>query len=171
MWCKKCSHDITSCTTFVLSRSQSRVGAVSGDLHATTAARLQRDDQRYTARRRALVEVLADAHQPLTILQLLQRRGDLAQSSAYRNLAVLERAGVVHRIASSDEFARYELAEDLTEHHHHLICSGCGDVADFTVPPDVELELDRALSTVASRTGFQVAQHRLDLVGTCARCG
>ncbi len=144
---------------------------MSGDLHATTAERLQRDDQRYTSRRRALVDVLADADQPLTIPQLLQRRRDLAQSSAYRNLAVLERAGVVHRIASSDEFARYELAEDLTEHHHHLICSSCGDVADFTVPPDVERELDRALSTVASRTGFQVEQHRLDLVGTCTRCG
>ena len=50
----------------------------------------------------------------------------------YRNLVVLEQAGVVRRVTSTDDFARYELAEDLTEHHHHLICSSCGTVDDFT---------------------------------------
>ena len=140
------------------------------DLHATATARLRADGQRYTTRRRALVELLAEVDQPLTIPQLLERRRDLAQSSVYRNLAVLERAGVVHRIVTTDEFARYELAEDLTEHHHHLICASCGDVTDFTVPPSVEHDLESALSKVAKRTGFQIRQHRLDLVGTCPRC-
>jgi Fe2+ or Zn2+ uptake regulation protein len=141
------------------------------DLHKTAADRLRLDEQRYTARRRALVELLAAAAHPMTIPQMLDRRRDLAQSSAYRNLAVLERAGVVHRIVTTDEFARYELAQELTEHHHHLICSTCGDVSDFTVPPDVERQLDSALGKVAARTGFRVEQHQLDLVGTCSRCG
>jgi Fe2+ or Zn2+ uptake regulation protein len=140
------------------------------DLHATATARLRTDGQRYTPRRRALVELLAEVDQPLTIPQLLERRRDLAQSSVYRNLAVLERAGVVHRIVTTDEFARYELAEDLTEHHHHLICSSCGDVTDFTVPAAVEHDLESALSKVAERAGFQARHHRLDLVGTCPRC-
>ena len=140
------------------------------DLHAVATARLRADDQRYTPRRRALVELLAEVDQPLTIPQLLEQRRDLAQSSAYRNLAVLERAGVVHRIVTTDEFARYELAEDLTEHHHHLICSTCGDVADFTVPAPVEHDLETALTKVAKRAGFHTTAHRLDLVGTCASC-
>src|SRR3546814_5274742 len=112
------------------------------DLHDTAAGRLAADKQRYTARRRALVELLASVDQPLTIPQLLERQPDMAQSSVYRNLAVLEAAGVVHRIVTSDEFARYELTEDLTGHHHHLICASCGDVADFTVPAAVEHELE-----------------------------
>src|SRR5919109_30365 len=103
------------------------------ELHPIAAQRLRADDQRYTAGRRALVEVLSEAEQPLTIPQLLERRRDLPQSSVYRNLAVLERAGVVHRIVTSDEFARHELAEDLTGHHHHIICSRCGAVDDFTL--------------------------------------
>jgi Fe2+ or Zn2+ uptake regulation protein len=140
------------------------------DLHATAAARLRDDAQRYTPRRRALVELLAEVDQPLTIPQLLERRAGLAQSSVYRNLAVLERAGVVHRILTADDFARYELAEDLTEHHHHLICSTCGDVTDFTVPAAVEHELEAALAKVARKAGFEVRHHRLDLVGTCPRC-
>jgi Fe2+ or Zn2+ uptake regulation protein len=83
---------------------------------------------------------------------------------------VLERAGVVHRIVTSDEFARYELAEDLTEHHHHLICSSCGEVADFTVPGTLEHELEHVLARAARRAGFRSTGHRLDVVGTCASC-
>jgi Fur family transcriptional regulator, ferric uptake regulator len=140
------------------------------DVHEVVAARLRGLDQRYTRGRRTVVDVLATADAPLSIPQLLGREASLAQSSAYRNLAVLEEAGVVHRIVTADEFARYELAEDLTEHHHHLICSGCGDVRDFTVPEALESEIDRALGSIAARHGFAVDHHRLDLVGACARC-
>ncbi len=139
-------------------------------VHTTAAERLRADGQRYTAQRRAIVELLADAPQPLTIPQLVARQPGLAQSSAYRNLAVLERAGVVHRIVTTDGFGRVELAEDLTRHHHHLICAACGEVTDFEVSDAVEHDLDRALARVAKRTGFNVRTHRLDLVGTCADC-
>ncbi|HYZ98452.1 MAG TPA: Fur family transcriptional regulator [Acidimicrobiales bacterium] len=140
------------------------------DVHDVAAARLRRLEQRYTRARRALVGVLASAEAPLSIPQLLAREPVLAQSSAYRNLGVLEQAGVVHRIVGSDEFSRYELAEDLTEHHHHLICSACGEVQDFTAPASIEDDLERALHRVAAQHGFDADHHRLDLVGTCANC-
>lgn len=142
----------------------------SADLHETAALRLSALDQRYTRGRRALVAVLAAADAPLAIPQLLERDPSLAQSSAYRNLTALERAGVVHRIVTADEFSRYELAEDLTGHHHHLICTTCGEVRDFTMPPGVESEIDRALGHVAGEHEFAADHHRLDLVGTCAAC-
>ncbi len=141
------------------------------DLHATATTRLRVDGQRYTANRRAIVELLEQAVGPLSIPQLLELRRDLAQSSAYRNLSVLEHAKVVRRIVTNDEFARYELAEDLTEHHHHLICSTCGAVDDFTMSEEIEGELERALDRVARRNKFSPTSHRLDLVGVCARCG
>jgi Fe2+ or Zn2+ uptake regulation protein len=141
------------------------------DLHELASVRLRTLDQRYTRGRRAIVEVLARSDAPLSIPQVLERNRSLAQSSAYRNLAELERAGIVHRIVTSDEFSRYELAEDLTEHHHHhLICSHCGEVRDFTVPGALEDELDRALDRIAGAHGFAADHHRLDLVGTCSTC-
>jgi Fe2+ or Zn2+ uptake regulation protein len=141
------------------------------DVHATATSRLRADGQRYTTGRRALVDALAASPRPLTIPQLLEQGRSLAQSSVYRNLAVLERAAVVHRIVTADDFARYELAEDLTEHHHHhLICAQCGDVTDFTLPGALEDELDAAAAKVARRTGFSVDRHQLDLVGTCPTC-
>jgi Fe2+ or Zn2+ uptake regulation protein len=141
------------------------------DVHTVATARLRADGQRYTAGRRALVDALAASGQPVTIPQLLERGRGLAQSSVYRNLAVLERASVVHRIVTADDFARYELAEGLTEHHHHhLICDRCGEVTDFTLPSSVEAQLDTAAAKVARSTGFAVDRHQLDLVGTCPSC-
>jgi Fur family transcriptional regulator, ferric uptake regulator len=144
---------------------------VARDLHAVATARLRRDGQRYTGSRRVLVDVLRDADRPLSIPEVLDLRRDLAQSSAYRNLAVLERAGVVRRIPGPGGFSRYELAEELTGHHHHLICSACGSVADFRVSRQLERSLDRALERAADEAGFRVDGHRLDLVGTCRECG
>jgi Fur family transcriptional regulator, ferric uptake regulator len=143
---------------------------VSAELHRIAATRLKADGQRYTESRRQLVEVLAGAGQPLTIPDILERATGLPQSSVYRNLAVLERAGVVQRLVTTDEWARFELAEDLTEHHHHLICNGCGLVRDFTVSAQLERSIDKALGAVADAAGFVLDHHRLDLVGRCADC-
>jgi len=143
---------------------------MSADLHDTVATRLRDVGQRYTDRRRDLVDRLAEAGAPVSIPELLEAPPRLAQSSAYRNLAVLEQAGVVHRVAAGGDYARFELAEDLTEHHHHLICSSCGAVEDFTAPPGLERALTRAVAEIASTHGFDAAQHRLDLIGRCADC-
>lgn len=140
------------------------------ELHSTIAQRLRLDGQRYTASRRSLVELLVGADRPLTIAEVLDRDGELAQSSAYRNLSLLESAGVVHRLVTTDEYARFELADDLTEHHHHLICSSCGSMQDFTISPQLEGSLAKAFTKVASATGFRAEHHRVDLVGVCAAC-
>jgi Fe2+ or Zn2+ uptake regulation protein len=141
------------------------------DVHALAEARLRTEGQRYTRNRRALVDALDLAGGPLSLPQLLQRHRQLAQSSAYRNLAILEAAAVVHRIVTSDGFARFELAQDLTEHHHHhRVCSACGLVEDFTLPAALEDSLDRALRRVASKSAFRVSSHQLDLIGVCTGC-
>ena len=131
---------------------------------------LRRAEQRYTKGRRALVATLRSVGQPVTIPQILDASEGLAQSSVYRNLVVLEEAGVVTRIVTNDDFARYELAERLTHHHHHLICSACGDVTDFSLGETAEARLDEALHEIAEQAGFTVETHRLDLVGTCSNC-
>jgi Fe2+ or Zn2+ uptake regulation protein len=144
--------------------------AGADDVHDTIDARLRAVGQRYTASRRALVSVLVDAAQPLAIPDIVTARRDLPQSSVYRNLAELEKAGVVRRIVTTGEFACYELTEDLTEHHHHLICSVCGSVSDCTVAPKLERDLAAALARAAHDRDFRIQAHRLDLVWVRAGC-
>lgn len=139
--------------------------------HETALQRLRALDQRYTRTRRALVDMLAASKNPLTIPEIMRHGKALAMSSVYRNLALLEEAGIVHRIVTTDEFARYELAEDLTaRHHHHLICVNCGKVEDFTASSQLEDSATASLSKIAAKAGFTVRSHRLDVLGVCRTC-
>jgi len=140
------------------------------ELHLTAAQRLRGAGLRYTGSRRAVVGVLARSDRPLTIPEILDEDPSLAQSSAYRNLTELISAGVVHRIVVGDEYSHFELAEDLTSHHHHLVCTRCGRVADMTLSDDLELRLDKALDRIARAAGFSQEHHRLDVLGVCAAC-
>jgi Fur family transcriptional regulator, ferric uptake regulator len=141
------------------------------DLDEIAQRRLQADGQRLTSGRRLVLGVLAAAGGPVTIPEILERQPGLAQSSVYRNLAVLEHVGLVSKISMGDEHAHYELGEDLTQHHHHhLVCVNCGKVRDVTLPGRTEQALDRALAEAAASEGFELQRHRLDLVGRCAEC-
>ncbi len=140
------------------------------ELHATVGERLRAVGQRYTPVRRAVVDVLVGAARPVSMVELLDAGPGLAQSSVYRSLGVLEEAGVVHRMLGPDGLARHELAEALTEHHHHLVCTSCGTVEDVPASLRLEQTVARAVAQAAAATGFRPQTHRLDLVGVCARC-
>lgn len=143
---------------------------VTGDVHGLVERRLRRADQRYTAGRRAIVDLLVSVGHPVSIADISDRLPGLPRSSAYRHLTDLETLGLVRRVAASDEFARFELAEDLTEHHHHLICLNCGKVTDVTLPRGLEQDITEAISQLAGAARFQPRTHRLDIMGTCAGC-
>jgi Fur family transcriptional regulator, ferric uptake regulator len=140
------------------------------DLHTTASQRLRGSGLRYTASRRAVVDVLSASDRPLTIPEILVEDRSLAQSSAYRNLNELIAAGVVHRIIAGDEYSHFELAEDLTSHHHHLVCTHCGRVEDVTLDDELESSLTRSLERLADEQGFEAEHHRLDVLGRCTAC-
>jgi Fur family transcriptional regulator, ferric uptake regulator len=140
------------------------------EIRATIARRLSAQQQRMTPVREQIVDVLAAADRPMTIPEILDADNGLAQSSVYRNLVVLEDADVVHRIVTHDEFSRYELAEDLTSHHHHLVCASCGRVEDLPASASIERSVEAAVAQAARKVGFRTRHHRLDLVGTCSDC-
>jgi Fe2+ or Zn2+ uptake regulation protein len=142
------------------------------EIHRSVGERLRQGDQLYTRGRRDLVERLAHAARPMTLPEVLESGAGLRQSSVYRNLAVLEQIGAVVRLNSGGEHARYELAEDILGHHHHLICVECGRIDDVVVPASLERSIDRSLEKVVSEqgSGFVPSAHRLDLLGTCSGC-
>jgi Fur family ferric uptake transcriptional regulator len=107
---------------------------------------------------------------PVSIADIADGLPDLPRSSAYRHLVDLQAAGVVTRLAANDEFARFELAEDLTEHHHHLLCTTCGRVIDITPTATFERAVTRHLTELADAEGFAPHSHRIDVLGLCASC-
>jgi len=139
-------------------------------LHELVEVHLRRIDQRYTAGRRAVVGLLASSGRPMSISDITGAIPDIPRSSAYRHLADLQSAGVVRRLAARDEFARFELAEDLTHHHHHLLCSMCGRVIDVTPSPDFERTVASMVDELTRQQGFHATSHALDVIGHCSSC-
>ena len=140
------------------------------DVDQLIASQLQAVGQRYTSNRRRLISILLRSSKPLSINQILDMDPELAQSSGYRNLTVLEEAGSIARIVTSADHARYELAEEILEHHHHIICSPCGEILDFRLSDSIEETLEASLQEIADQLGFTLDTHRLDLIGTCTLC-
>lgn len=125
---------------------------------------------RFTGGRRRVVAVLAAADGPLSAAELhdvLDREVPL--STVYRTLSVLEEAGVTSPHLGAKGLTRYELAEWLSGHHHHLVCLACGAVDDVHLAPQTESELERLVGSAVS--GDFVAQHHtLEIEGRCGRC-
>lgn len=140
------------------------------DIHEIVEKKLALIQQRYSARRRRLVETLERADHPLIATDIVAIDSDLPQSSVYRNLAILESAGVVVKVLTNGDRAAFELAEELKGHHHHLVCVQCGLVLDIDVPNEVEELLDSGLAEVVGAAGFSLVGHRLDLLGRCQDC-
>jgi Fe2+ or Zn2+ uptake regulation protein len=114
--------------------------------------------------------LLTSAGHPVSIGEIASGLPDLPRSSAYRHLVDLQAAGIVRRVTASDEFTRFELAEDLTGHHHHLFCLNCGKVTDVTFPPGLERSITEAIGRIADAEDFQPDGHRLDILGLCPAC-
>lgn len=146
------------------------MAVVSASVHDLVGRRLAEVDQRYTAGRRALVDVLARAGRPLTVPEIVAANEELAQSSAYRNVTSLVELGVLRRLRGSEDHDRFELAEALSHHHHHLVCIDCGRVEDVELSLDLEQTLREAVRVVGATHGFSAVEHRLDVLGRCRAC-
>lgn len=135
------------------------------------ASRLAATGVRFTAARRRVAEALARANGPASANDLHAHLGTgVPLSSLYRSLAVLGDAGVLDRSHDADGVARYELAEWLSGHHHHLVCTACGSVSDVRADPEFESLLAPTVVRVATDAGYEVTGHRVDIEGVCPRC-
>lgn len=144
---------------------------VAAQMEERVSRILALSDLRFTAGRRLIVRALAAAGGPLTATDLHARLGGrVPLSSLYRSLTTLEQAAVLAREHGSAGLGRYELAEPLTGHHHHLVCARCGDVRDVAPSAELEQQITALVGRVATPAGFAPHSHRIDIEGTCRSC-
>jgi Fe2+ or Zn2+ uptake regulation protein len=126
---------------------------------------------RYTTGRRHVVAALERVDGPRSAAELHREMGgEVPVSSVYRTLSVLEEAGVVEPHHGARGITRYEMAEWLAGHHHHLVCIECGAVDDIELPERLEVELERLVGQVSGLASFAADGHSLEVDGRCARC-
>ena len=133
--------------------------------------RLAEAGVRYTEGRRQVVAALVEADGPRSAAELhVQIAGSVPISSLYRTLAVMAEADVLAQHNGTKGITRYELAEWLAGHHHHLVCVDCGTVDDIELPARLESTLHDLVDAVAHSGEFAAAGHALEVVGRCKAC-
>jgi len=132
-------------------------------------ARLRDATGRSGGARRAVVAFLGRQECCLSAQEIHDRvRGGgvrVGIASVYRALESLDELGLVQRVDFGDGVARFEPADPRGDHHHHLVCDGCGKVEPFE-----DTVLEAALERVAGGRGYDVAAHDVVVRGACEDC-
>ena len=89
--------------------------------------------------------------------------GDVSPQAVYDVLRALTDADLLRRIEPAGSVARYE--SRVADNHHHLICRGCGAIAD------VDCAVGETPCLTASEThGFTIDEAEVIYWGTCPDC-
>lgn len=140
------------------------------DIHEEVRSRLANHEIRYTDGRQAVIRALQRVNGPQSAADLHKRVKSVPLSSLYRSLTVLDEAGVLRKHHDADGLARFELAEWLTGHHHHVVCVECGMVEDVELDKKAERMLDQLAEALATAAGYQLDGHVLEVEGVCGSC-
>ena len=126
-------------------------------------------DGRSGGARRAVIDLIGRQDCCLTAQQIFDRLRSEGRrvgiATVYRVLDQLSERGLLQRVDVGAGTARYEAALPTGEHHHHLVCDGCGKVEAFA-----DDELEAVIHKVERRTGYSVAGHDVVLRGACREC-
>ncbi len=132
---------------------------------------------RLTLGREAILEVLSKAEGHLSAediyLKVHPNYPHIGLTTIYRTLDILSELGMVYKFDFGDGRARFELAEGPKGkcHHHHLICTGCNRVIDYTDFIDDEIELlKRTEQGLSKKYNFKITNHLIQFYGLCEKC-
>lgn len=132
----------------------------------TGAERLRAAGLRATRPRLAVLDVLRggghlDADEVAT--RVRGRHHPISTQAVYDVLGALSRAGLVRRIEPAGSPARYEVR--VGDNHHHVVCRGCGAIADVNCVVGEAPCLDPDVAR-----GFEVDEAEVTFWGLCPDC-
>jgi Fur family transcriptional regulator, ferric uptake regulator len=126
---------------------------------------------RATPRRRLIAETAATLRGAFSVDDLARsvrsRETTVGVATVYRAVSALVGIGWLERVGERDGRALYARC-DAGEHHHHVICDGCGRVEVTTCP--VATAVGGGAGESESAAGFVITRHEVTLYGLCPAC-
>ncbi len=132
---------------------------------------------KFTVPRQAILESLESTFKHLSAediyLAVHKAYSNIGLTTVYRTLELLVEMGLVFKFDFGDGRARYELAQGPkgARHHHHLVCTRCNRVVDYTDFIEDELELlKRTEKGLSKKFDFKITNHLIQFYGLCDQC-
>lgn len=131
-------------------------------------AALKEHGYKITPQRSAVIRAIAETHAHLTPSELHAKvRLDnprIGLVTVYRTLEALASAGLICELHAGESCRSYLLRRP-EGHHHHLVCSDCGQVVDFS-----NCDLSQLEQQLCDDTGYELESHLLEFLGRCPAC-
>ncbi len=121
---------------------------------------VSRTGGRLTKQREELFKLLAVAHKPVTLQELISQ-SCANEVSVYRTIRFLREVDLVEEIVYPDGSKRYALGG----HHHHIICRSCGFTAHLSCKGEQEVP------SVGHIQFTKIDRHEITYYGVCTLCG
>ena len=136
--------------------------------------KLQNSQYKLTYQRKVVLDVFVnnpgehlsaeDVHDKLKAMD-----ADIGLATVYRALELLcsKDIGILQKIEFGDGCSRYELnvTKENTHQHHHMICTNCHKVIEFS-----EDMLDDLENDIFKKCQFKVTDHQVKFYGLCKDC-
>lgn len=124
--------------------------------------------RRSSAQRRLIASIVESRPGAFTVDGLARAVGEerpsVGLATVYRAVAAMEASGWITAAGSRDGQALYVRCSN-DDHHHHLVCTSCGSVAD------IDCGIEAAAQLAAQGPGFVLTRHEVELYGLCPACG
>jgi len=126
--------------------------------------------------REAILELLSRSSKHMSAKEiyasLYKSYPRMGLTTVYRTLDLLARIGLITKLILGDGQSRYEFqSKEKGEHHHHLICTKCGKIIDYSEFLDEELNLvKKTEERLAKKYNFIIQDHNIEFLGTCKKC-
>jgi len=123
---------------------------------------------RSTRQRDIILDFFLATHQHISVEELYLKikavHPGIGNATVYRTLKLFVEAGLAREVLLHDGQTRYEHVVE-GEHHDHLVCTSCNAVIEFENETIEKLQDD-----IATRHGFFIKSHKLEIYGICAQC-
>jgi Fur family ferric uptake transcriptional regulator len=130
---------------------------------------------RLTVPRQAILDVLSRSSEHLSAediyLTVHKVYPAVGLTTVYRTLDLLVQMGMVFKFDFGDGRSRYELVGGAKKHHHHLVCTNCGRIIDYSDFIEDEMKLfSKVEEALAKKHNFEINTHQVQFLGRCNNC-
>ena len=120
-----------------------------------------------TAPRLAVLDVFHAMDHPLSVQEITEKipAGIADQATVYRTIKAFLEQGMIREVNLRHDHLDYELTD--LEDHHHIVCTNCGYVENFT-----GCEGEKLTKQVLKKSSSfkEIREHAIELFGLCVKC-
>ncbi|MEE8347092.1 MAG: Fur family transcriptional regulator [Dehalococcoidia bacterium] len=125
--------------------------------------RLEVQGHRITPARLAVIAAVVAHSGHFSVEHIVREASAAGRATVFRTMLLLTDMDIVCRVLLEDGSLRYRVSR--SGHHHHLVCTSCGNVQDLD-----ECAVAGLVREIAAANRYEIEGHWLEFYGRCAAC-